>query len=67
VTDANGDQDGLPVCLVEAMAVGVRSWSTRLSGIPELIEDGVSGLLVEPHDVSGLADAMQRLLVIPPP
>src|SRR5204863_4706763 len=60
--DANGDQDGLPVSLVEAMAVGVPVISTRLSGIPEIISDGVSGLLVEPHDAHALADAMMRVI-----
>jgi colanic acid/amylovoran biosynthesis glycosyltransferase len=60
--DANGDQDGLPVSLVEAMAVGVPVISTYISGIPELIEDGRSGLLVEPFDARALADAMKRLL-----
>jgi glycosyltransferase involved in cell wall biosynthesis len=60
--DANGDQDGLPVSLVEAMAVGVPVISTRISGIPELVTDGVSGLLVEPRDAQALADAMARVI-----
>jgi glycosyltransferase involved in cell wall biosynthesis len=59
--DSNGDQDGLPVSLVEAMAVGVPVVSTRVSGIPELIEDGVSGLLVNPDDTKGLADAIESI------
>lgn len=58
----NGDMDGIPVSLMEAMGIGVPSVSTRLSGIPELIEDGVSGLLVEPGNPEALADAMAKLL-----
>ncbi|MFL6240309.1 MAG: glycosyltransferase [Actinomycetes bacterium] len=61
-TDSHGDQDGLPVSLVEAMAVGVPVISTGIAGIPELITDGVSGLLVEPHDARGLADAIARVI-----
>jgi glycosyltransferase involved in cell wall biosynthesis len=53
------------VALMEAMAAGVPVVSTRLSGIPELVEDGVSGLLAEPGDAAGLADALARLLADP--
>lgn len=60
-----GDMDGIPVSLMESMAMGIPSISTRLSGIPELIEDGVSGLLVEPGDPAALADAMERLVTDP--
>jgi len=59
---ANGDLDGIPVALMEAMAAGVPVVSTRLSGIPELVEDGVSGLLAAPGDDASLADAIGRLL-----
>jgi glycosyltransferase involved in cell wall biosynthesis len=58
---ANGCMDGIPNVLIEAMALGVPAVSTRLSGIPELIEDGVCGLLVAPGDVAGLAAAIARL------
>jgi glycosyltransferase involved in cell wall biosynthesis len=57
-----GYQDNLPNVLLEAMACSVPVISTRMQGIPELIEDGVSGLLVEPRDVGGLAAAIRRLM-----
>ena len=62
VVTPQGDRDGIPVALMEAMASGAAVVSTRVSGIPELVEDGDCGLLVEPHDPSALAGAMQRLL-----
>jgi glycosyltransferase involved in cell wall biosynthesis len=58
----NGDRDGIPNVLVEAMAAGVPVVSTRMSGIPELIEDGLDGILVEPEDIDALAAAIGRLL-----
>jgi glycosyltransferase involved in cell wall biosynthesis len=54
--------DGIPVVLMEAMAAGLPVVSTRLSGIPELIEDGVSGILVRERDEMALADAIATLL-----
>lgn len=60
---ASGDRDGIPVALMEAMAKEVPVVSTRISGIPELVEDRATGLLVEPGDPSALADAMAQLLV----
>ena len=59
---ADGDRDGIPNVLVEAMAAGVPVVSTRISGIPELIEDGVHGILVEPEDSEALAAAIRSLL-----
>ncbi len=57
---ADGDRDGIPVSLMEAMATGRPVISTRLSGIPELVRDG-AGRLVEPGDVEALAMAMEAL------
>ncbi len=61
----NGDMDGIPVALMEAMGIGVPAISTRLTGIPELIEDGVNGLLTPPGDHEELADAIEKLLTDP--
>lgn len=59
---ANGDRDGLPNVLVEAMAHGLPVVSTTLAGVREAVVDGECGLLVEPRDEVGLADALERLL-----
>jgi len=64
VVDKNGSIDGIPVVLMEAMAMGIPVISTRLSGIPELIKDG-AGILVEPEDVNGLETAMETILGLP--
>jgi len=61
VTAADGDQEGIPVSLMEAMASGVPCLSTVHSGIPELIEDGRSGWLVPERDVEALADVLARI------
>ncbi|HEY1722425.1 MAG TPA: glycosyltransferase [Magnetospirillaceae bacterium] len=63
VTDAKGDQEGIPVTIMEAMASGLPVVSTLHSGIPELVEHDVSGLLVAEHDVDGLGRAMESLWV----
>ncbi len=59
---ADGNRDGIPVALMEAMAAGCPVVSTRVSGIPELIEDDEHGVLVEQRDPVALADAIARLL-----
>ncbi len=61
VPTKQGKREGIPVVLMEAMASGLPVVSSRLSGIPELVEDGVAGILVEPRDVSGLAEALFNL------
>ncbi|RYG85490.1 MAG: colanic acid biosynthesis glycosyltransferase WcaL, partial [Alphaproteobacteria bacterium] len=55
VTAGNGDVEGIPVSLMEAMASGAIVVSSIHSGIPELVEDGVSGLLAPERDVDTLA------------
>ena len=58
----NGDRDGIPNVLVEAMAIGLPVISTAISGIPELIEHGVSGCLVTEKDPDALAARIRVLL-----
>lgn len=58
----NGDMDGIPVALMEAMAMEVPVISTNISGIPELIENNVSGLLVAPNNAEELAKAILLLI-----
>ena len=56
-----GRQDVIPNVLAEAMAAGVPVVASNVAGIPELIEDGTSGLLVPERDATALADALERL------
>ena len=60
--DSNGDMDGIPVALMEAMAIGVPVISTNLSGIPELVVDQETGLLVKPGNEEELVTAMITLI-----
>lgn len=62
VVARNGQMEGIPVALMEAMASGVPVIGTRLSGIPELVVDGVTGLLAEPGSVRSLRAALLRLV-----
>jgi glycosyltransferase involved in cell wall biosynthesis len=57
-----GDTEGVPNGLLEAMATGLPVVATRHGGIPEAVEDGVSGLLCAERDVEGVAGAVERLL-----
>ena len=65
VVTADGDRDGIPNVLIEAMGSGIPVVSTPVSGIPELIESERDGLLVPPSDPARLADALDRLLAQP--
>ena len=60
--DSNGDMDGIPVVLMEAMSQRVPVVSTRLSGIPELVVHDSTGLLALPADPASLAHELRRLL-----
>lgn len=57
----SSDHEGLPVAVMESLALGVPVVSTRVGGIPEAIDDGVEGVLVAPRDPAALADALVGL------
>ena len=59
----NGDRDGIPTSLIEAMYLSTPVISTTVSGIPELIDNNVDGLLVEPNNVEQLANKCEKLLI----
>jgi glycosyltransferase involved in cell wall biosynthesis len=62
ILGANGDRDGVPNVILEAMAMELPVVSTQHSGIPEAVQDCISGLLVPPADEIALAQALERLL-----
>ena len=62
VTDAQGASDVFPTVILEAMTSACPVVSTRLAGIPELVVDGETGVLVSPGDTSALIEAMAQLL-----
>ncbi len=58
----DGDRDGLPNVLLEAASQSLACIASRVSGVPELIEDGMSGALVPPDDAASLAASLARLI-----
>lgn len=62
VISDDGDRDGLPTVLLESMALGTPVISTQVAGIPELVQDNITGLCVPSQDPQALADAMEKLL-----
>jgi colanic acid/amylovoran biosynthesis glycosyltransferase len=62
IVDSEGSMEGLPNVLIEALACGLPVVTTRLSGIPELVIDGVTGALATPGDPDALAAALERVL-----
>ena len=66
VVSPDGDRDGLPTVLVEAMAVGTPCVATRVTGIPEIVRDESTGLLVDERNPRALAAALDRLLTDAP-
>jgi glycosyltransferase involved in cell wall biosynthesis len=62
VIDSSGNVDGLPNTLLEALASGCAILASRIAGIPDVIDDGVNGRLVQPKDVQGLAEVLTLLL-----
>ncbi len=65
VTASDGDMEGIPNVLKEAMAMGLPVIGTRHSGIPELVEHGKSGFLAREGDVGDLAEQLIRMISIP--
>jgi len=64
IENKDGEKEGIPVALMEAMAAGVPVISTTTGGIPELLDNG-AGILVPPEDSADLANAIERLLKYP--
>jgi glycosyltransferase involved in cell wall biosynthesis len=62
VQTEDGDRDGIPNVLVEAMAVGLPVITTAVAGIPELVENNQNGLLYQSHDVEGISSGIIELL-----
>lgn len=60
--EADGDEDNLPLAILEAMQLGIPVVTTPIAGIPEAVIDERSGLLVAPEDPRALADALARVL-----
>ncbi len=58
-------REGLPLCVIEAMAFGRPVVATAVGGIPQLVEDGETGFLVPPGDAVALRDALERMLADP--
>jgi colanic acid/amylovoran biosynthesis glycosyltransferase len=65
VTAADGDQEGIPVVLMEAQACGLPVVATLHSGIPELVADGKSGFLVPERDADRVTEALEHLIKNP--
>jgi colanic acid/amylovoran biosynthesis glycosyltransferase len=65
VTAENGDTEGTPVAILEAAAAGIPVIATRHAGIPDVVREGESGILVDEHDVKKMAEAMMQLIADP--
>jgi glycosyltransferase involved in cell wall biosynthesis len=62
VAVSTSDWEGMPISVLEYMAAGKAVVATRVGGIPGFIADGFEGILVEPRDAEGFAEAVARLL-----
>ena len=65
IAEPSGAMDNLPTVIMEAMAAGLPVVSTQIGGIPEMVVESETGLLVSPNDPSALAGAIEKLLVDP--
>jgi glycosyltransferase involved in cell wall biosynthesis len=63
IIDEDGDRDGLPNVIQEALGLGTPVVATDVTGIPEVVRDGETGLQVPQHDPPALAAAIERLLL----
>jgi len=57
--------EGLPVAIIEALSSGVPVVATRVGGVPELIEDGITGFIVEPYDIESIAGGLKKAVSQP--
>ncbi|HBZ5585582.1 TPA: glycosyltransferase, partial [Klebsiella pneumoniae] len=64
ITASDGDMEGIPVALMEAMAVGLPVISSYHSGIPELIDDEISGYLIDERDYKSLASKVIKIKIL---
>ena len=62
VVDPEGGMDNLPTVIMEAMATGLPVVSTNIGGIPEMVVENETGFLLEPGDVVGLANAIEKVI-----
>lgn len=62
ITAENGDSEGTPVAIMESGAAALPVIATRHAGIPDVIVEGETGLLVDEHDVSGMTEAMKSII-----
>jgi glycosyltransferase involved in cell wall biosynthesis len=60
--DKNGDKDGIPVVLIEAMNLKIPVVSTNISALGELIENGYSGFLGEPNNVDSIKSCIEKVI-----
>jgi len=63
--DSEGGSDNLPTVIMEAMAAGLPIVSTRVAGVPEMIDPGITGALLAEHDIPALSQALEKLLTDP--
>ncbi len=63
--EQSGGMDNLPTVIMEAMAAGLPVISTPIAGVPEMVEDGVNGILVPEHDPAAISSAIEQLISDP--